>query len=49
MIYFYKSSCNSDTKNVITVIANSLEKANAVVNRAFMRWGYKGYPKRLAV
>lgn len=50
MIYFYNSSRKDDKiKNPITIVTNSLRRAEAIAVIKFKEWGYKGSPIRIAL
>ena len=50
MIYFYNSSRKSDKiSHPITIMANSLRRAEAIVIIKFKEWGYQGSPRRIAI
>lgn len=49
MIYFFTSTRKSDKVTQITIITTCKEKAVVLAAKCFIRNGYKGVPKMLAV
>lgn len=49
MIYFFTSTRKSDKVSQITIITTCKEKAVVLAAKCFIRNGYKGVPKMLAV
>ena len=50
MIYFYGSSRKADKlSHPITIIANNLRQAEAIVVIKFKEWGYQGSPRRITI
>ena len=49
MIYFFASTRKSDKVSQITIVTTCKEKAVVLAAKCFIRNGYKGVPKILAV
>lgn len=49
MIYFFTSTRKSDKVTQITIVTMCKEKAVVLAAKCFIRNGYKGVPKMLAV
>lgn len=49
MIYFFASTRKSDKVSQITIVTTCKEKAVVLAAKCFIRNGYKGVPKMLAV
>jgi len=50
MIFFYSSSRKDDKlNNPVTIVSNSLRRAEAIAILKFKEWGYKGSPIRITV
>lgn len=48
-LFYFVSTDAKDTTSVITIATRNEERANRLVQKSFIKWGYKGLPKRLAI
>ena len=48
-MFMFVSTNKRDKCSIVTVLARTFERANKLVSKKFVDWGYKGKPQRLAV
>lgn len=48
-LFYFISTDIKDTTSVITIATKNEERANKLVQKCFIKWGYKGLPQKLAI
>lgn len=48
-LFYFISTDARDTTSVITIATRNEERANKLVQKSFIKWGYKGLPQKLAI